>query len=98
MSVWQRIGLAMRVCTRANRYWVLALTGYRQQLAALERLFGEHEARYFSADLGGEQGLKEARGLWPGRRGIEEHAGEAILLEERPNGRKWVDKWLVRSR
>ena len=73
-------------------------TGYREQLAALERLFGEHEAPYFGTGLGGEAGLKEARGLWPGWRGIEEYAGEAFLVEERANGRKWVDEWGVGSR
>ena len=72
--------------------------GYREQLAALERLFGEHDAPYFGAGLGGEEGLKEARGLWPGWRGIEEYAGEAFLVEERANGRKWIDDWGIGSR
>ena len=72
--------------------------GYREQLEALERLFGEHVAPYFGLGLGGEEGLNEARGLWPGWRGIEEYAGEAFLVEERVNGRKWVDEWGVGGR
>ena len=71
--------------------------GYREQLSALESLFGEHEAPYFGADLGGEEGLEEARGLWAGWRGIEEYAGEAFLVEERANGRKWIDEWGIGS-
>ncbi|MCJ1314042.1 hypothetical protein MMC25_007722 [Agyrium rufum] len=67
-------------------------SGYREQLQALQILFGEHDAPYFGLGLGGKRGLAEARSLWEGWRGIEEYAGEAFIIEERANGKTWMDE------
>ncbi len=36
--------------------------------------------------------LRVARDLWPGYRGLEEYAREAFTVEERLNGRTWMDE------
>ena len=65
--------------------------GYREQLLALEVLFGKYKAPYFSMDLdtgssrevedanGKGTVVEEARALWPGWRGIEEYAREVFV-------------------
>ena len=79
--------------------------GYREQLEALEILFGKFDAPYFGLDLekgkivrhveiGTDDGsgtvVQEARSLWMGWRGIEEYAREVFPLEEANNGLTWM--------
>ena len=80
--------------------------GYREQLQALEVLFGSHSAPYFGLDLergntirtveagtddGSETVVQEARSLWGGWRGIEEYAREVFPVEEANNGLDWMN-------
>lgn len=62
--------------------------GYREQLQALELLFGKYNAPYFGPDL---QVTQEALQLWEGYRGIEEYAREVFPLEEAANGLTWMN-------
>ena len=62
--------------------------GYRAQLDALQLLFGEYNAPYFGPDL---KAPDEARALWEGHRGLEEYSREVFHVEERANGRTWMD-------
>ncbi|KAM0797010.1 NmrA-like family-domain-containing protein [Usnea florida] len=66
-------------------------SGYREQLLALEELFGKCKAPYFGLDL--EPNIsREARALWPGWRGIEEYAREVFPLEEAAHGLTWMNE------
>ena len=79
--------------------------GYREQLLALELLFGKFHAPYFGTDI--EKGMQnrtvgpdtddaaqtvveEARALWGGWRGLEEYAREVFPVEEENNGLTWM--------
>lgn len=62
--------------------------GYREQLQALDVLFGKYNAPYFGPDL---QAPDEALQLWAGYRGIEEYAREVFPLEEAANGLTWMN-------
>lgn len=71
--------------------------GYRVQLESLETLFylgGDDPAKqppYFG-DLKLEESCPhEALQLWEGPRGLEEYAREIFPIEERANGRTWMD-------
>lgn len=61
--------------------------GYREQLDALQILFGQHNAPYFGPDL---EAPEEALELWEGHRGIEEYAREVFPVEEAANGFTWM--------
>ena len=63
--------------------------GYRTQLQGVEQLFGHHNAPYFGPEITAPD---EARGLWPGWRGIEEYAREVFPVEEAANGMVWMQE------
>jgi len=81
--------------------------GYEEQLAALQHNLGSKsvnglEAPYWWPELfeikraskeeTDEEAMERvARDLWPGWRNIEEYAGEPFVIEERLNGRTWMD-------
>lgn len=80
-------------------------SGYREQLAGIEVLFGRMLAPYFPGDewLAGSGKDKraaakgssahivdEARGLWEGWRDMEEYAREVFPVEEEANGLDWM--------
>lgn len=80
--------------------------GYRDQLQALEKLLGDTVVGGLGApywwdglmDITKKDDeterhaiLRVARKLWPGRRGMEEYAREAFTVEERLNGRTWME-------
>ena len=81
--------------------------GYREQLEALEVLFGNFRAPYFGLDLESGENTKtvedgtakgsgtvveEARTLWGGWRGMEEYAREVFPVEEFHNGLTWMEE------
>lgn len=71
--------------------------GYRVQLEALETLFylgGDDPTKqppYFGDSKLEESCPHEALQLWEGPRGLEEYAREIFPIEERANGRTWMD-------
>jgi hypothetical protein len=81
-------------------------TGYKEQLAGIEILFGQLRAPYFPGpefDFSKENKdgkvrklTREARELWRGYRGIEEYAREVFPVEEEANGMDWmIDKMVT---
>lgn len=71
--------------------------GYRVQLESLETLFylgGDDPAKqppYFGDPKLEDSCPHEALQLWEGPRGLEEYAREIFPIEERANGRTWMD-------
>ena len=93
--------------TKSIKIEVSIPEGYREQLQALEVLFGKYNAPYFGLDLernkvrrtveagtddGSQTVVQEARSLWGGWRGIEEYAREVFPVEEANNGLKWMKR------
>ena len=71
--------------------------GYREQLEALEKLFGRHncdpkkQPPYFGDKELDAHCVEQSWALWEGPRGLEEYANEIFPLEERANGLTWMD-------
>lgn len=71
--------------------------GYREQLEALEKLFGRHNGNpqrqppYFGDQELEANCVEQSWELWEGPRGLEEYAREIFPLEERANGLLWME-------
>ncbi|EEY18035.1 nitrogen metabolic regulation protein [Verticillium alfalfae VaMs.102] len=71
-------------------------TGYREQLEALEKLFGlghddpKKQPPYFGDAELDDSCPEQSMALWEGPRGLEEYAREVFPLEEQANGLTWM--------
>ena len=72
--------------------------GYREQLVALEKMYGlgakdpKLQPPYFGAQDLEDSCPEEALALWEGYRGLEEYAREVFPMEEAANGLTWMNE------
>ncbi|KAJ2901509.1 NmrA-domain-containing protein [Zalerion maritima] len=71
--------------------------GYREQLEALEKLFGMHKGDhkkqppYFGDKELDANCVEQSWQVWEGPRGLEEYAQDIFPVEERANGLTWME-------